>query len=161
MSKNNQSSARSIPRVWPYWVLTLAVLIGAGVLIATQSTRAADVLVYKSPTCGCCDKWVEHLRANGFSVDVENRQTLGPIKAELGVPRRLHSCHTAKVGGYLVEGHVPADLIRRMLDTRPDVRGLAVPGMPMGSPGMEGPRKDVYNVLTFNEDGSTDVYATR
>lgn len=162
MSKTTQNpSTKAVQRDWPYWLISLALVIGAGAMIATQSSVAADITVYKSPTCGCCGKWVKHLEEAGFSVDVEDRRDLGPVKAEVGVPRRLQSCHTAKVGDYFVEGHVPADLIKRMLESKPDIRGLAVPGMPMGSPGMEGPRKDVYNVLTVNRDGSTGVYATR
>ena len=146
---------------WPYWTLTLAILIGVSVFVATKGTQAADVVVYKSPTCGCCGKWVEYMKEAGFTVDVENRRDLNPIKAEYGVPRKLQSCHTAKVGGYLVEGHVPADVIRRMLKEKPDIKGLAVPGMPMGSPGMEGPHKDNYNVLAIGRDGSTEVYERR
>jgi len=92
---------------------------------------------------------------------VKNRQDLRLIKAELGVPRRMQSCHTAEVGSYLVEGHVPVDLIQRMLDERPDIKGLAVPGMPMGSPGMEGSYKDKYYVLAIGRDGRTKVYARR
>ncbi|MEN8175496.1 MAG: DUF411 domain-containing protein [Pseudomonadota bacterium] len=118
-------------------------------------------MVYKSPSCGCCGKWVDHLKAAGFKVDVENRRDLKPIKTEYGVPRHLQSCHTAKVGDYVVEGHVPADLITRMLEEQPDIKGLAVPGMPMGSPGMEGPRRDNYSILAMQHDGSTSVYAQR
>jgi hypothetical protein len=119
------------------------------------------MVVYKSPTCGCCAAWVDHIEANGFRVEVRDTANLAPIKARHGVPGKLESCHTALVDGYVVEGHVPADLIVRMLRERPDAAGLAVPGMPMGSPGMEGPYKDRYDVLTFRRDGSTQVYATR
>ena len=136
-------------------------MVGAVAFMATQQSIAADVVVYKSPTCGCCGKWIEHMEKAGFKVDVENRQNLSAIKAELGVPRRMQSCHTAMVGGYLVEGHVPPDLVQRMLDEKPDIKGLAVPGMPMGSPGMEGPRKDEYDVLAIGADGRTKVYAQR
>lgn len=119
------------------------------------------MVVYKSPTCGCCAAWVDHVQANGFRVEVRDTANLAPVKARHGVPANLESCHTALVDGYVVEGHVPADLIVRMLRERPDVAGLAVPGMPVGSPGMEGPYKDRYDVLTFKGDGSTQVYATR
>ncbi len=138
----------------------IALVIG-GLLANQPSSIAEEIVVYKSPTCGCCTKWVDHLEDNGFSVKVHNRNNMGPIKAELGVPRHLQSCHTAKVGGYVVEGHVPADEIARLLKEKPQVRGLSVPGMPMGSPGMEGPRKDTYEVLAIQDNGKTAVYARR
>ena len=144
-----------------FWGSSLAAVVGVLGLLATQQSVAADIVVYKSPTCGCCGKWVKHMEDAGFSVDVENRGDLTPTKAELGVPGRMQSCHTAKVGDYIVEGHVPADLVKRMLDEQPDIKGLAVPGMPMGSPGMEGPRKDPYNVIAIGNDGSARVYAQR
>lgn len=163
MSKQRKSDVAEtrLSSLWPVWAGGLLVLIGAVALMAPQRSAAADIMVYKSPTCGCCGKWIEHMEKAGFSVDVENRQDLRPIKAELGVPRSLQSCHTAVVGGYLVEGHVPPDLVQRMLDEKPDIKGLAVPGMPMGSPGMEGPRKDEYDVLSIGVDGQTKVYARR
>ncbi|MEN8167256.1 MAG: DUF411 domain-containing protein [Pseudomonadota bacterium] len=133
----------------------------SSMLLIAQPAEAADVVIYKSPTCGCCKNWVSHLQENGFTVEVHERRNMSPIKTELGVPRQLQSCHTAKVGGYVVEGHVPADVITRLLKEKPPVKGLAVPGMPMGSPGMEGPRKDPYDILTFQESGKTSVYASR
>ena len=117
--------------------------------------------VYKSQWCGCCTQWVAHMRDNGFEVEVEEMNDLSPIKTRYGVTRELSSCHTAVVDGYVVEGHVPADLVKRLLRDRPDVVGLAVPGMPIGSPGMEGPNKEAYNVLTFDDDGESAVYARR
>ena len=122
---------------------------------------AADpkVTVYKTPTCGCCKKWVSHLEANGLEVESIDMKDLRLIKSMSGIEPSHSSCHTAKVGEYVVEGHVPADDIKRLLKERPDIRGLTVPGMPMGSPGMEGPRKDDYDVLSINKDGSTGVYA--
>lgn len=119
------------------------------------------VIVYKSPTCGCCGKWVEHLRASGFPVEAHDLADVTPVKTERGVPERLRSCHTALVSGYVIEGHVPADVIRRLLEERLDVLGLAVPGMPVGSPGMEGPNPQPYEVLAFGGDGSVEVYAKR
>jgi len=119
------------------------------------------ITVYKSPTCGCCAKWVDHVEEHGFKVVVHDTNELTRVKAMAGVPARLSSCHTAIVDGYVIEGHVPADLIRRLLEERPEVVGLAVPGMPMGSPGMEGPYKDAYDVLAFRRDGTTEVYASR
>ena len=119
--------------------------------------------VYKQPTCGCCAKWVEHVEAHGMRVDARDVADVGPIKEQLGVPSHLESCHTAVIGGYVVEGHVPADIIRRMLRERPQIAGIAVAGMPMGSPGMEGDgtRRDRYEVIAIGRDGRTSVYATR
>lgn len=118
------------------------------------------VTVFKDPNCGCCEKWVEHLRKHSFSVTVRDTANVTPAKRTGRVPERLYSCHTAFVGGYVVEGHVPATDIQRMLTERPRIAGLAVGGMPAGSPGMEvGGRKDPYEVIAFNRDGSTRVYA--
>lgn len=117
--------------------------------------------VYSSPTCGCCHKWVDHLEQAGFVVTVESAADVTPHKRRLGVPDSLWSCHTGVVSGYAVEGHVPADLIRRLIREGAEVVGLAVPGMPNGSPGMEGLSKDRYEVLTFDRAGATQVYAVR
>jgi hypothetical protein len=117
--------------------------------------------VYKSPTCGCCAKWNEHMKANGFAVTSNDMPDMASIKDKNGVPAPLRSCHTAIVGGYVIEGHVPADVIKKLLRERPQVAGIAVPGMPMGSPGMEGPTKDTYQVVSFDKKGATTVYATR
>jgi hypothetical protein len=120
-------------------------------------------VVYKSPTCGCCNAWIEHLRERGYEVDpvdVVGYDDLSARKSEAGVPADLESCHTAMVDGYSIEGHVPADVIERLLRERPDIRGLAVPGMPVGSPGMEGPGAVPYEVIAFGEDGARSVYAT-
>lgn len=131
-----------------------------GTALAAEAPR--EVVVYRSPTCGCCAAWAEHLEAAGFEVEVRDTNDLGRVKAAAGVPARLQSCHTATVGDYVVEGHVPADAIVRLLNERPDVRGLAVPGMPIGSPGMEqGDRKDPYDILAFDEEGRTEVYDSR
>lgn len=134
----------------------------AGLLVFALSgaVQAAgpEVTVYKTPTCGCCKKWVSHLEKNGFEVKAVDMRDLSMIKSMSGVDPRLHSCHTAFVDGYTIEGHVPAGDVKRLLAERPDVKGLAVPGMPMGSPGMEGPRKDAYDVLAFEEGGKTSVF---
>jgi hypothetical protein len=122
---------------------------------------AAEVTVYKSPTCGCCGKWVAHMRDKGFDLTVHDVPDVAPIKAEHGLPHGLGSCHTALVDGYVVEGHVPADAVERLLAERPKVKGIAVPGMPAGSPGMEGDRTDPYEVLTFDEKGNTAVFDKR
>lgn len=127
----------------------------------TQDTNRPEVTVYKSPTCGCCTKWVEHLRANGFDVTGADVSDLTQVKDRYGVPSELAACHTAIVDGYVVEGHVPADVVQRLLKERPAVAGIAVPGMPVGSPGMEGRYREPYNVLTFDRDGKTQIYARR
>lgn len=119
--------------------------------------------VYKSASCGCCGQWVEHVRANGFTVREVNTDDLNTVKREMGIPPRLASCHTVVVGSFVVEGHVPADDIKKLLRDRPAVRGLAVPGMPIGSPGMEqGPpsQYERYDVLAFTADGATRVFAS-
>jgi hypothetical protein len=137
-----------------------AFLITALYVGFTAPSFATEVTVYKSPTCGCCKEWVKHLQANGFSVTTHDVTDIIPYKTANGVPAALGSCHTAKVGGYVIEGHVPASDIKRLLKERPPVRGLAVPGMPVGSPGMEqGGHKDRYDVLTFDKQGNTAVYA--
>ena len=133
---------------------------------AAPTSSAVDalpvVLVHKSPTCGCCTGWVEHLRKAGFTVRVDDRDDLEPLKKRLGVPAGKGSCHTAEIGGLIVEGHVPADDIKRLLADRGDARGLVVPGMPLGSPGMEVPggRVQPYTVERINADGSTSPFAT-
>ncbi|PLY12696.1 MAG: CopG family transcriptional regulator [Sedimenticola sp.] len=141
------------------WLLAGITLAAGSMLFSQQPARAADVVVYKSPTCGCCKGWVSHLQGNGFFVEVHDQRDMNPVKAELGVPRHLQSCHTAKVGDYVIEGHVPANDIKRLLEEKPAIAGLSAPGMPMGSPGMEGPRKDPYDVLTFQRGGKTTVYS--
>jgi hypothetical protein len=142
-------------------VLLAGLLAGGAVMLVTPPAVAEEIVVYKSPTCGCCKKWVQHMRENGFDVKVHEQYNGTPVKEELGVPRQLRSCHTARVGGYVIEGHVPADLVKKLLEEKPEVAGLAVPGMPMGSPGMEGFRKDPYDVVSFTTGGRTAVYASR
>lgn len=162
MRKLNIEHAKSSPlAAKPTARLTGLLLMMSSLLLFAQPANAVDVVVYKSPTCGCCKNWISHLEKNGLSVEVHNRRDMSPIKSELGVPRHLQSCHTATVGGYVVEGHVSAEDIVRLLKEKPAIKGLAVPGMPMGSPGMEGPRQDAYDVLTFRENGRTSVYASR
>lgn len=132
----------------------------ATVLGAHLPARAAlpAIEVYKTPSCGCCHLWVEHLRANGFTVNTHDVDDTAGYRQKLGVPDALGSCHTGAVGGYALEGHVPAREIKRLLAERPKVGGLAVPAMPLGSPGMEGPRSDPYDVLAFRADGRYTVY---
>jgi len=139
------------------------------VLVAVTGLRPApasappgpEITVYKSPTCGCCKKWVEHLRGAGFQVTAHDTADLDGVMARHGVPRSLTACHTAVVRGYVIEGHVPADLILRLLKERPRVAGIAVPGMPENAPGMDLPSSAPYDVLTFDRTGRTTVYATR
>lgn len=124
------------------------------------SDNLQDIHVYKSPTCGCCDDWIKHLEENGFEVEVTDTNNINPIKIDAGVTRSLASCHTGFVGDYVIEGHVPADDIHRLIAQAPKARGLSVPGMPAGSPGMEmGDRKDHYQVLIFNDSGQAKVFS--
>lgn len=127
--------------------------------VSSVPVTGTPIAIYKTPTCGCCTLWVEHLQANGFSPTVSNLNDLTPVKRSNGVPTALQSCHTAVVDGYVIEGHVPAADVRRLLAERPDVAGLAVPGMPIGSPGMEGPNPEPYSVLAFDRNGGTEVFA--
>lgn len=129
---------------------------------ALQAAANNRMVVYKTPTCGCCAAWVTYVRRAGFQVEVHDLPDLTEIKRSSGVPQSGESCHTAQVGGYFVEGHVPVEDIRRMLAERPDIRGIAVPGMPAGSPGMEVPggRADRYQVKAVRRDGSAVVFAT-
>jgi hypothetical protein len=131
-----------------------------GIGFTSQPAMAEDIIVYKSPTCGCCKKWVKHLEKEGFKVTSKDVRNMKPVKNMFGVDRKFQSCHTAKVGGYFIEGHVPASDIKKLLKEKPEIKGLAVPGMPMGSPGMEGHRKDKYNVITIDKNNKTTVYSS-
>ena len=122
---------------------------------------ATPITVYASPSCSCCHKWVSHLKENGFLATVESVADVTPIKRKLFVPENLWSCHTGTVGGLAIEGHVPADLIKKALAERPAIAGLAAPGMPNGAPGMEGATRDRYEIISFTREGSTEVYAVR
>lgn len=124
------------------------------------SSALPAMTVYKTPSCGCCVDWVDHLRSEGFEVRVHDVADTMPIAMRLGVPIDLRSCHTAEIDGYAIEGHVPAREIRRLLAERPDVAGLAVPGMPLGSPGMEiDDRREAYDVILFDRTGRVESYA--
>lgn len=116
--------------------------------------------MFKTATCGCCAKWVDHLKANGFATTATNVEDVSVIKTKHNVPRAVHSCHTALVGGYVIEGHVPASDIKRLLKERPAISGIGVGGMPAGSPGMESPTPQRYDVLSFDKQGQTRVYST-
>lgn len=132
-------------------------------LLFASNGQAAEqkpvVEVYKSPTCGCCKKWMEHLERAGFEVKAHDVADVGAARKRLGMPERLGACHTAKVGGYLVEGHVPAADIAKLLRQKPAALGIAVPGMPHGSPGMESPNPQPYDTLLVRKDGSTQVFS--
>lgn len=118
-----------------------------------------EITVYKSPTCGCCNKWIKHLEENGFEVKAENVKDVIPYKIKYGVTPQLASCHTAVIDGYTIEGHVPASDIKRLIKERPTLQGLSVPQMPVGTPGMEqGDRKDPYQVIGFDREGRTNVF---
>ena len=130
------------------------------VTISSPSQQSGPlVTVFKTPTCGCCGKWVEHLKANGFTVKVQEVNDTSAYEKQYRVPRNMVSCHTAVVNGYTIEGHVPAAEIKRLLNERPHAVGLAVPGMPVGSPGMEAARSEAYSVFVFDENGRASVYA--
>ena len=142
--------------------------VAAAVLAALSVPRLlhalppkVPMLVYKDPGCGCCVKWVNMMRASGFDVSTRDTTGMPAIKRRYNVPEALESCHTALVGGYVVEGHVPADLIQKLLKEKPKLTGLTVPGMVVGSPGMEGAQAQAYDVLSFDAAGRTKVYAKR
>jgi len=154
--KNTQPT--TLPR--RHWLAAAAVLTLTG-FERTAMAQASNVQVWKDPNCGCCQLWVEHLQASGFKVEVRDVGNTAARK-RLGMPEQLGSCHTASVGGYVIEGHVPAAEIQRLLKERPAALGLSVPGMPIGSPGMDGPeykgRKDAYDVLLVQKDGTAKSF---
>ncbi len=142
------------------FILTLVLFLLAA-CGSEEKTTGPLVQVYKSPTCQCCSVWVEHLEEAGFEVEVTNEANVMPTKQRLGVPAGLGSCHTAVVDGYVIEGHVPASDIKRLLTERPKATGLAVPGMPIGSPGMEmGDRRDPYHVYLFSKQADPAIFAS-
>lgn len=139
----------------------LGLLLAGAAALAPAFAAGEEVTMYKDPNCGCCGKWAEHMRASGFKVKEVASTRMGEIKREAGVPQALGSCHTARVGGYVVEGHVPAADVRRMLADKPKIAGISAPGMPQGSPGMEGPfPADRYQVVSFDRDGNSAVFAS-
>lgn len=139
-----------------------AAMAGGKPLWAVAAGADPDTMtIYMSPTCGCCADWVEHVKAAGFKTLVHEDQDMDTVKDSLGVPKDMRSCHTAQLGKYLIEGHVPADDIRKLLATKPAAAGLAAPGMPASSPGMARPGQphEPYDVLLFRRDGSSEVFA--
>ena len=144
------------------WLQAAALTLVSGTLLQkTVLAQVTTVEVWKDPNCGCCHLWVEHLQAHGFKVNVRDVGNTA-ARQRLGMPEKLGSCHTATVGGYVIEGHVPAADIRRLLKERPVALGLSVPGMPIGSPGMDGPeykgRKDAFDVLLVQKDGTAKSF---
>jgi hypothetical protein len=140
-------------------LFALTLTTGAAIPSVDPTPKQIRITVYKDPSCGCCRNWIEHLIKHGYAVDAKDTPAMAEVKRTLGVPDALTSCHTAVVNGYLIEGHVPAADIARLLKQKPKVAGLAVPGMPMGSPGMEGPTQQHYQVLSFDKSGKTRVFA--
>lgn len=131
-----------------------------GTEIAEPVAMTSEITVFRSPTCGCCGQWIEHMEAAGFTVKDNLTEDMTAIKEQYGVPANLASCHTTIVDGYVVEGHIPAEDVQRLLAEKPDVAGIAVPGMPIGSPGMEsGDYVEPYTVFSFTESGETAAFA--
>ena len=141
-----------------HWTLILALILAASLPGRVQAETLPPMTVWKTPWCGCCADWITHMEANGFSVSVREVEDLDAIKQMAGIPEPLRSCHTAQVGGQVIEGHVPADDVKRLLSSRPDAYGLAVPGMPSGSPGMENGMQDPYDVLLIGRDGRVERF---
>lgn len=143
--------------------MSVKTLVGAAILVGGMgllgSAAATEITMYKNASCGCCGKWVEHMRAAGFEVTTNDVDDLSVIKRRYGVSPSIASCHTAIAGRYVIEGHVPAADVERLLDKAPAVTGIAVPGMPIGSPGMEGTYSEPYQVITFTRQGGTSVFA--
>ncbi|HEV7838115.1 MAG TPA: DUF411 domain-containing protein [Gemmatimonadaceae bacterium] len=153
---------KRLVRTFPLGVslLALALTTGAAPVSPAATEKKPTITVYKDPGCGCCKSWIEHVIKHGYRVAAKDTPEMTEIKRSLGVPEGITACHTAVVNGYLIEGHVPAADIARLLKEKPKVAGLAVPGMPMGSPGMEGPRAQHYQVLSFDKAGKTKVFAS-
>lgn len=134
-------------------------VINAGVHAENADDKPVDIVVYRSPSCGCCGKWLEHLKENNFNVEDVVTNDVQAIKDKYGVTREMASCHTAIVDGYVIEGHVPANDIKTLLKTKPKVAGIAVPGMPSGTPGMEmGGKKEPYNVMSFDREKHYQIF---
>jgi hypothetical protein len=146
-------------------IAAAALAWSSGIWLEAQSRSGArpQLTVYKSATCGCCKLWIEHMKSNGFDVKSFDVEDIDAVKRERGVPAPAASCHTGIVNGYIVEGHVPADAVLKMLKDKPDIKGIAVPGMPVGSPGMEveGAPKQPYAIVSIDKAGKTQIYERR
>jgi len=139
--------------------LIMALSLVVGSMATAKNTVSKDITVYKNPECGCCNKWIKYLKKNNYNVTEINTRNVAAEKKRLGVPEKVAACHTAVIDGYVVEGHATNRDIKRLLLFRPDVKGIAIPGMPIGSPGMEqGQTKEKYNVMTFDKEGKTEVF---
>ena len=140
--------------------LCFALILTLAPFQPAQAENLPTVTVWKSPSCGCCKGWVKHMQDSGFQVKVHDLDDLDKIKKMASIPEPFHSCHTARVGNYMIEGHVPASDVKRLLASKPAAHGLAAPGMPAGSPGMEVGDRDPYDVLLFNPNGSSEVFSS-
>ena len=147
-------------RVFEIFLAIALSVFNAGIKAETiEAGKPVDIVVYRSPTCNCCEKWLEHLKKNNFNVKDIVTDDVQAIKKKYGVPEEMASCHTAIVDGYVIEGHVPASDIMRLLKTKPKILGIAVPGMPSGAPGMEmSGRKDSYNVMSFDKENHYEIF---
>ena len=150
MDSSSIDYPHSVTRRSAFWLVAAALIVPQSFALAQTSN---NILVHKDPNCGCCAGWVQHLKAAGFAVTVEETANLQVVRRRLRVPADLAACHTAEVDGYVLEGHVPAIAVRRLLEKRPAATGLAVPGMPVGSPGMEGGAPQPYDVVLFGASG--------
>jgi hypothetical protein len=161
--KRKLSTEQKKGYMWPMSMLLAGSLIAIVVVVfkvnSVPDVQADTITVYKSPTCGCCTRWVDHLEDSGFKVIVKQRTNMAPIKADFCVKPKFQSCHTATIDGYFIEGHVPAKDIQSLLEEKPTISGLSVPGMPMGSPGMEGERVDRYQVMAIDHRNISSVYS--
>jgi len=147
-------------KVLNIFLAIVLLIFNAGIKAETLSAdKPIDIVVYRSPTCECCGKWLEHMKKNNFNVKDIVTDDVQAIKKKYGVPEAMASCHTAIVDGYVIEGHVPANDIMKLLKTKPKIVGIAVPGMPSGTPGMEmGDRKDSYNVMSFDKENHYEIF---
>lgn len=135
-------------------------LTGSGGVESSGVVKGVDATVYKSPNCGCCGAWAQYAERQGMNVEVKEVRNLNQIKGEHGVPSSLESCHTTVLNDYVVEGHIPAESIEKLLEEEPDVQGIGLPGMPQGSPGMPGPKQEDWEISSFTENGETSEFMT-
>ena len=142
--------------------MILKKIILFSIILITSFQIYAQNRMYKNPGCNCCDKWANHLEKNGINLEIIETKNISKVKNDLKIPSIIHGCHTSIIEGLIVEGHVPGDIIKKVLNKRvEDIIGIAVSGMPIGSPGMEGDSKEKYNVMVFNSRGETFLYETR
>lgn len=140
-------------------VICTLTIIGFSLRPDAAPQQWASMVVYKSPTCGCCVEWIKHMQKAGFNVEARDMRDMGSVKARLGVPSTVTSCHTSVIDGYVIEGHVPAPYVKELLEEKPELSGISVPGMPIGSPGMEGPNAQPYEIVTFHNKEVTGIFA--